>query len=396
MATDRVILHVDMDAFFAAVEQLDDPALRGLPVLVGGRGRRGVVCAASYEARPFGCRSAMPMFKAKALCPQAIVVPPRFERYRELSQRLMAILEDVSPLVEPLSLDEAFVDVGGSLRLLGNGRTIAERIRDRVRKEIGTTCSVGVAPNKFSAKIASDLRKPDGLTVLEPDRLAEMLAPLAIERMWGVGPVAAASLHAKGLRTFGDLQRLDDHAAEALLGEHGLRWKSLALGLDDRPVESDRTSKSVGHEQTFGEDLDDIDDLEAFLLEQADDVAARLRRKGLRATRLVVKIRLSDFRTLTRSTTWDEPTDRSDLLRSRARELLRAWAATSFRPVRLIGCAASGLTEGAAQLQLFADPESERRSSLDKATDAIRSKFGPAAIQRARTPSGERRRDDRS
>ncbi len=380
----RTILHVDMDAFYASVEQLDDPALRGRPVLVGGIGRRGVVCAASYESRPFGCRSAMPMGQALALCPDAVVVPPRFERYHELSTKLMDIIESCSPLVESLSLDEAFVDVTGSARLLGDGIAIAERIRHRVRSELGLTCSVGVAPNKFVAKIASDLKKPGGIAVIPPDGLADHLAPLAIERMWGVGPVAAQQFHRIGVRTFGDLQQMDEAELIGFMGEHAGHWKRLAVGDDVREVHIDRTAASVGHEQTFGENLRSVDEVEAHLLGQAEDVAARLRRKQLKATRLTVKIRFGDFKTITRSTTLDEPTDRSDMLRATARALLRAWAATEFKPVRLIGCTSSGLVEGAEQLALFRDPDDAKHRTIDRVADAIRSRFGKGAIATAR------------
>jgi DNA polymerase-4 len=286
----RTILHVDMDAFYASVEQLDDPRLRGKPVLVGGNGRRGVVGAASYEARKFGCRSAMPMAQARALCPHAMIVPPRFARYRELSDRLMDIMESYSPLVEPLSLDEAFVDVTGCERLHGDGVTIAQAIRARVRQELGLTCSVGVAPNKFVAKLGSDLQKPDGMTVLPAEGMAERLAPLAIERMWGVGPVAAEAFHRIGVRTFGDLQRLEEEHLANLMGDGARDWKRLSFGEDTRPVVVDRTAKSVGHEQTFGEDLRDRNEVEAYLLQECDDVAARLRRKGMKASRVTVKI----------------------------------------------------------------------------------------------------------
>ena len=372
-----------MDAFYASVEQLDHPHMRGKPVLVGGNGRRGVVGAASYEARVFGCRSAMPMGQARALCPHAIIARPRFHRYRELSDRLMEIIESFTPLVEPLSLDGAFADVTGSERLHGDGVTIAKAIRARVRAELGLTCSVGVAPNKFVAKLGSDLQKPDGLSVLPPEGLAERLAPLAIERMWGVGPVTAKHLHAIGVRTFGDLQAIDAGQLENLIGEGALDWKRRALGEDDRPVHVEHQAKSVGHEQTFGEDLRDRNEVESHLMDECDDVAARLRRKGLKAGRLTIKIRFGDFRTITRSQTLDEATDRSDRLREAARSLFRAWADGQYRPVRLIGCSASRLSEGNEQLVLFGEPQATKHAAIDKVSDAIRAKFGKDAIARA-------------
>ncbi len=383
MSWPRTILHVDMDAFYASVEQLDDPSLRGKPVLVGGNGRRGVVGAASYEARKFGCRSAMPMAQARALCPHARIVPPRFARYRELSDRLMDIMESYSPLVEPLSLDEAFVDVTGCERLHGDGVTIAQAIRARVRRELGLTCSVGVAPNKFVAKLGSDLQKPDGLTVLPAEGLSERLAPLAIERMWGVGPVAAEAFHRIGVRTFGDLQRLDEEHLANLMGDGARDWKRLSFGEDTRPVVVDRTAKSVGHEQTFGEDLRDRNEVEAYLLQECDDVAARLRRKGMKASRVTVKIRFGDFKTITRSRTLEQATDRSDLLREAARSLFRAWADDGYRPVRLIGCHASGLVDGGEQLALFGGESDTKHVAIDRVSDAIRAKFGKDAISRA-------------
>ena len=383
MTWPRTILHVDMDAFYASVEQFDDPTLRGKPVLVGGSGRRGVVCAASYESRQFGCRSAMPMGEARALCSHAIVVRPNFPRYKECSAQLMNILESFSPLVQPLSLDEAFVDVTGSTRLFGDGVSIATTIRQRVRDEIHLTCSVGVAPNKFVAKLASDLDKPDGLTVIAPDKLIARLAPLPIERMWGVGPVAAETFKRFGFRTFGDVQRASEDALEAVFGEHGARWKELALGNDNRPVATERTPASVGQEQTFGDDLTAIAEVEAHLVGQAEEVAARLRRKQVKAERVTVKIRFGDFKTITRSMTFDTPTDRTDILRDGARSLLRAWASNDFRPVRLIGCTVSGIVEGNEQLGLFADVQATKQTAIDRVADAIRTRFGKDAIGRA-------------
>jgi DNA polymerase-4 len=383
MSWPRTILHVDMDAFFASVEQLDDPALRGRPVLVGGRGPRGVVAAASYEARAFGCRSAMPSRQALALCPQAIVVRPRFERYKECSLRLRTILESCSPLVEPISIDEAFVDVTGSERLLGDGPSIARSIRERVRGELGLTCSIGVAPNKFVAKLASDLDKPDGLTVIPPDGIAERLAPLPIERIWGVGPVAAGTLRRHGISVFRDLQRADEAELAALLGEAGPQWRRLAWGLDDRPVRVDHEAVTVGHERTFGEDLRRPDQVEAELLGLAEHVAERLRRKELLARRITVKIRFGDFRTITRARTLPEPTDRSDLVRETARAIFRAWASGAFEPVRLIGCSAGGLVAGEPQLGLFDGAAQAKARTVDRVADAIRARFGGDAIGRA-------------
>src|SRR5262245_48268274 len=254
----RVILHVDMDAFYASIEQLDDPALRGRPVLVGGTGPRSVVCAASYEARPFGCRSAQPMGMALRMCPQAVVVVPRFARYREVSDAMFAILHDVSPLVEPLSIDEAFVDLTGTERLLGPAERVAQEIRRRIRAELGVTASVGVAPNKFVAKIASDLNKPDGLTVVAPGKVLEMLHALPIERMWGVGPATASRFRSLGVTTIGALAAWSEERLRREFGAAGAEhFFHLARGDDDRPVVPDAQAKSIGHEETFDTDLEE-------------------------------------------------------------------------------------------------------------------------------------------
>jgi DNA polymerase-4 len=377
---ERTILHVDMDAFFASVEQRDDPALRGRPVLVGGRGGRGVVAAASYEARRFGCRSAMPMAEALRRCPEAVVVSPSFGRYEADSRRIMEILETASPLVEPLSIDEAFVDVTGSRRLLGEGREIATALRARIRSELDLTASVGVAPCKFVAKIASDLDKPDGLTVIESEGLAERLAPLPISRMWGIGPKTAARCEARGIRTFRDLQSADQAHLRTVLGDHAARFAQLAHGIDDRPVHGDRTAKSIGHEQTFGVDLADPAEVEAVLLRHVERVSTRLRRHGRLAAGVTVKIRDGEFVTNTRSATLEPTTDRTDVLWETARELFRRWP---FRPVRLIGFAVDRLdAEDDGSLFTAGDPEHGRRRRLDAATDAIRAKFGGDAIAR--------------
>jgi DNA polymerase-4 len=252
-----------------------------------------------------------------------------------------------------------------------------------------------VAPNKFVAKLASDLDKPDGLTVIPAEGIAQRLATLAIERMWGVGPVAAQTFHRHGLKTFGDVQRCDEAQLEALFGESGPHWRRLAFGLDEREVSVGHEAVTVGHEQTFGEDLRTAAEVEEHLLGQADEVAARLRRKGLQATRVTVKIRYSDFTTITRARMLDEPTDRSDLLRQAAREVFRRWASREFQPVRLIGCTASGLVEGPSQLSLFPDPSEEKHRSMDRVADAIRAKFGRGSIGRADAPRprGEPRRE---
>lgn len=385
MPPERAILHVDMDAFFASVEQLDNPDLRGKPVLVGGSGRRGVVAAASYEARRFGCRSAQPTAVALRLCPHAVVLRPRGARYREISDRVMSILESTSPLVQPISIDEAFVDVTGSVPLLGPAVGIAKSIRARIREETGLTASVGVAPNKFLAKLASDLNKPDGLTIIEPGRVHDILDPLPVSKLWGVGPAAEKSLARLGVRTIGDLRALPEPALASRLGDFGHHLARLARGEDDRPVHADYEAKSISHEQTFAEDLRDPDEVRRVMLAQCEDVARRLRRHHRLARTVTVKIRFGDFETITRAESLGEPTDLTESIWDAARALFDRWKQESFRPVRLIGVGVSHLTDPASgrQMGLFEADRDERGSRLDSITDAIIARHGKGAIRRA-------------
>ncbi len=388
MANERTILHVDMDAFFASIEQLDNPRLRGRPVLVGGEGPRGVVAAASYEARAFGCRSAQPTSIARRCCPHAVVVHPRGDRYGAVSRTVFAVLDTYTPLVESLSVDEAFLDVTGSKRLHGPGVVIAETIRRRIRQEVGLTASVGVAPNKFLAKIASDLNKPDGLTVIDDHWIATALPVLPIARMWGVGPATEERLHQFGVRTFRELAEVPEPQLRRVLGSDGRRLQRLARGVDDRAVVPAHDVRSVSRERTFAVDVNEPDRVRSALLHETEEVARRLRRKSLLARTVTVKIRYGDFETITRSLTLKEATDRTDLLWSAARGLFDRWCSTSFRPVRLIGMAASQLVADQAQdrqLTFFepAGPSDEDgRRQLDRITDLIQGKFGPTAIHR--------------
>jgi len=382
----RWIAHVDMDAFFASIEQLDFPELRGRPVLVGYDGPRGVVAAASYEARRFGCHSAQPMSIARRRCPDAVIQPVRGARYRELSKAIFAILDDFSPLVEPLSIDEAFLDLTGTHRLMGEPIDTCRTLRQRVRDELSLTASVGLAPNKFLAKLASDLDKPDGLTVIAHDAVEARLAPLPIGRLWGVGPVTERKLHAIGVRMIGDLQRRPREWFDARFSGEGERFWRLSRGLDDRPVTPDHQAKSIGHEQTFGHDLQRPDDVRRFLLAQVEAVARRLRKHGLYARTVSLKIRYGDFETITRSTTLERPTDATDTLWTASRDLFDKWASAVFRPVRLIGMHASQLArDPGSQLDLFTGDTDERKRQVDAATDAIVDKFGKGAIRRAGT-----------
>lgn len=387
----RCILHADLDAFFASVEQLDDPTLRGKPVLVGGAGDRGVVAAASYEARVFGCRSAMPMSEARRRCPSAVVVPPHFDRYAELSKRFRGVLLDQSPLVEPMSIDEAFVDVTGSQRLLGSGADIAERIRARTRAELGVTVSVGVATSKFVAKIASDMHKPDGCTVIEPGSETVRLAPLPIERMWGVGPKTAPRLHAAGIHIFADLQQRTDSALRMLLGDAGPAWRQLAMGVDDRPVETERDPLSVGHEETFHEDVADTAMLRAVLQEQCERVAMRLRTGGGMARSVVLKVRLPDFQTFSRRRTLEMPSDATLQIWHAAEALLEAWLRERHGALRLIGVSVERVDPVARTPSLFPDGDDARQRTLDGVADAVARKYGPDALRRAGSRAQGRR-----
>jgi len=396
-----------MDAFFASVAQLDHPELRGKPVLIGGDGPRSVVAAASYEARAFGCHSALPMAIAKRRCPQAVIVAHDGPRYRELSRRAFEVFEQVTPIVQPRSIDEAYLDVTGSIPLLGPGRAIAEHIRAEVRRVTGgLTCSVGVAPNKALAKIASELHKPDGLTVIEPEDAQAVLDPLPVSAIAGVGAAAERSLARLGVRTIAQLRGLPIDVLEARLGKFGAELHSLARGIDDRPVTTDRETKSIGHERTFDQDLEDPDEVRGVLCGLAEDSARRLRRAGRLARTVTLKIRFGEFQTQTRARTLEAATDATAPLWQAADALFTEWA-RSFRPVRLVGVSLSGLTEAGEsganpgrQMDLFAEPESpearargERARELDKATDAIAHKFGKHAIRRARAIRPDRERE---
>lgn len=378
----RTILHADLDAFFASVEQRDNPLLRGKPVLVGGAGPRGVVAAASYEARKFGCRSAMPGAVARRLCPQAIFVKGNYEKYKEASQAVFEVFESVTPLVEPLSIDEAFLDVTGSLRLLGDGVAIARKIKHDVLEKTRLTVSLGVAPSKLVAKIASDLNKPDGLVVVREGEVEDFLAPLEIARLWGVGAVGQARLERLGVRTFGDVRKLELKTLTAMFGTLGESLHNRCRGIDDRPVVTDRRAKSIGHERTFGENLTGIDQCHAQIVDLAERVAWRLRRADRAAGALTLKIRNGQFRTITRNRTLAEPTHDSRAIVRESLAVFEAWASKGFEPVRLLGVSAGHLSEPQGP-GLFDAAERARTTRVDEAADAIRAKFGTGAIGRA-------------
>ncbi|MGZ6131126.1 MAG: DNA polymerase IV [Myxococcaceae bacterium] len=374
----RAILHVDMDAFYASVEQRDRPELRGRPVIVGGHPRRGVVLAASYEVRPFGVRSAIPMARALVLAPTAVVVPPRFAAYAEASEQVFAILERYSPLIEPLSLDEAFLDVTASQSLFGPPAGIARRLRQEIASEVGLPASAGIAASKFVAKIASDLAKPAGQREVPAEETRAFLAGLPVSRLWGVGPKLEARLHGLGLRKVGDLATRDVGWLTERLGDIGAHLAALARGEDDRAVVPDRGSKSIGAEDTFEDDVSDPALLEPRLHAQALRVARRLRKAGLRTRVVQLKLKLDDFTIQTRRCTLERLTDDGQELYQNALELLRR--APVSRPVRLTGVSAQELDGGEdAQLALFG--EAPRRSdALNRALDAIAVRFGGGAI----------------
>lgn len=378
----RVILHVDMDAFFASVEQLDDPSLRGKPVLVGGAGPRGVVAAASYEARVFGCRSAQPMSVARRLCPHAIVVRGHFHRYREESGKVLAILGSFTPVVQPISIDEAFLDVTASQCIFGEPESMARQIKERILSETKLTASVGVAPNKFLAKLASDMDKPDGLTVIRAEDVDRILPPLPVGKIWGIGPKTAARLEGIGVRTIGDLRQLSPDVLERRLGTDAGHYRRLAFGMDDRQVSSDSDAKSIGQEQTFGENLVDPREVLTVVLEQSEHVSARLRHQGLLARGVTVKIRFGDFQTITRAATLDTLTNSTQPIWHAARDLFNKWA-EHFKPVRLIGVSATKLTRGEPQLELFENEDAKKQQRVDRAVDEITARFGSDAIGRA-------------
>ncbi|HTY08643.1 MAG TPA: DNA polymerase IV [Candidatus Edwardsbacteria bacterium] len=392
---DRIIAHVDMDSFFTAVEVLDNPALAGRPVIVGadpkgGKGR-GVVSAASYEARRYGVHSAMPISQAYRLCPRGVFLPGRMRRYGELSRRVMAVLGTFTPLVEQVSVDEAFLDLSGCRRLLGQPREMGLAIKRAIRQRTALTASVGIGPNKLVAKIASDLEKPDGLVVVEPQRAALFLRDLPIRRLWGVGPKTEQQLAALGVRTIGDLADLPEGALERRYGEYGRDLRSRARGIDDDPVSLEREEKSLGRETTFDQDTADRRLIAATLLELCDEVAARLRRHGLAGRTVTLKLRYQGFETHTCRRTLASALDETTALYAAATQL---WGDNHQpgRKVRLIGVSVSNFAPGGEQTGLFDQPPADRRrrASVERAVDAVRSKFGERALVRAGVLGGDR------
>ncbi len=354
--TIRKIIHVDMDAFYASVEQRDRPELRGRPVIVGGSpDRRGVVASASYEARKYGIRSAMSSQKAWRLCPDAVFVPPNFKAYHQVSQQIRAIFLTLTPLVEPLSLDEAYLDVTENTLGEPLAQNLAARIKKQIREQTGLTASAGVGPNKFIAKVASDLRKPDGLVVVPPQKALEFIEKLPVEKLWGVGPATATRLHALGLRTAKDIRTYDLAALERELGKFGLFLHGLSIGQDDRPVDPSWDPKSSGSETTFDRDVLDLDVLREKIAEQIEENVAWLRKEGRLGRTVTLKVRYKDFKTITRSRTLGFPTDRATTFVQVARELLLGHTEAGETPVRLIGVSISGLIRRDDPVQLWFD-----------------------------------------
>ena len=378
----RAIIHVDMDAFYASVETLDNPALEGIPVIVGGLGSRGVVAAANYAARKFGVFSAMPINQARRLCPGASYIRPRMSRYREISAELFVIFRQFTPLVEGLSLDEAFLDVSGSLKLFGDQQTIGRQIKQQIREQTGLTASVGMAHNKFLAKLASDARKPDGLVWVARDEVFSFLDPMPIRRLWGIGKQTAPKLKARGILTIGQLRKADLSVLTPVLGKRAGHYQRLAHGEDKRAVEPVRPDKSISHEVTFDTNVLDRHELLAELLRQSENVAARLRKQDLMARTVVIKIRDGTFHTVTRSRSMHACSNSTRTLYRMARALFESWREKHrTTAVRLLGMGVSGLEtleidENAAGDQLDTGTE----KSLDQVFDRINERFGDAFI----------------
>lgn len=384
----RAILHVDMDAFYASVEQRDHPEWRGIPVLVGGHpNERGVVSAASYEARAFGTRSAMPMAQALRLCPHARRVTPRMDVYEDISATIHGVFHEFTPLVQPVSLDEAYLDVTGCQTLFGPPMLIAKKIKQAIRRAVNLNASVGVAPNRFVAKIASDLEKPDGLTVIPEDAILDRLAPLPVGRIWGVGPVTEARLKKLGILTVQHLRAWTYSALEVHFGKFGRDLYDMARGIDHSLVTVDEAEKSISQEMTFSVDVVDRETLEHELLRQSENVARRLRAQGLVARTVQLKLRYDDFSTVTRRVTLPAPLCVTEIIYHAAVELMRTRTEAGSRPVRLIGVGAQNLSPGDARQGTLFDADGGgaplRRERVERMVDRIREKLGDDSIRRA-------------
>ena len=382
----KAILHLDMDAFYPAVEVLDNPALKGKPVIVGGSRERGVVSSASYEARKFGVHSAQPIATAMRLCPHGIFLPGRMSRYKEVSAQVFEIFYRFTSLVEPLSIDEAFLDVTGSTRLFGQPVEIAKKIKQMVVEETGLTVSAGVAPSKFVAKIASDMDKPDGLTVVPPESVREFLDPLPIKKMWGIGKVTQEALARLNVHTFRDLSQVPLKVLERRFGKHGLKMHQLSMGMDDRDLVLGHDVKSVGHEETFSQDILDKDLARKELLALANKTARRTRQKGATGRTVTLKVKYSDFIQITRTSTLPTSTDDGLEIYSTVCHLLEK-TEVGKRPVRLLGISISNLSfdDAESQLPLFTqDTASQKRKGLNVALDSLYEKHGDKSVRPGR------------
>jgi len=397
MKKNRVILHIDMDAFFAAIEELDHPEYKGKPVVVGadpreGKGR-GVVSTCNYEARKYGIHSAMPISQAYKRCPFAVYVFPRMRRYVELSKKIHEIFYEFTPKVESISIDEAFLDMSGCIRLIGSPIEIAKRIKKRIKDETGLTASIGIAPNKFVAKVASDLKKPDGLVIVEADKVVEFLAPLPISKMWGVGKKTEIKLKAKGIDTIGKLAKVSHQVLIKQLGKVGLHFWSLANGIDNRDVEVEHGVKSVSLENTFLEDINDEYKIEETITALADNVSRILRKEQLKGKTITLKIRLEDFSTFTRAQSYQSFIDASEIISSTCLNLYRKFNRQQ-KKVRLLGVAVSNLdTSCGDQLSMF-DNTTGYEKKIDRIIDIIQNKFGADKIKKASISDQHTRRID--
>ena len=374
-----------MDAFYASVEERDRPDLVGKPVIVGGTPEgRGVVAAANYVARKFGIHSAMPAVTAHRLCPRGIFLRPRMDHYAEVSDQIRAIFEKYTPLVEPLSLDEAFLDVSGSEPLFGSAVSIGRAIKQEIREHLRLVASVGVAPNKFLAKIASDLRKPDGFVVVEPDQVQEFLDPLPVGRLWGVGKVTGQVFEKLGIHRISQLRQMPVELLRHHFGSGGEHLWELSHGFDDRPVVPEQEAKSISHETTFAKDLEDPEQMRAWLLELSEQVGCRMRRHGLKGRTVNLKVRFEDFHTITRAQTLPQPTNVTQEIWQTADQMFAERLPARRLHIRLLGVGMSGFDQPAmVQLSLFPEAEHERQSRLDEVADRIKEKFGQAGLQRA-------------
>ncbi len=382
-----IILHIDMDAFFASVEQMDNPSLKGRCVVVGGQSSRSVVAAASYEARKYGIHSAMPIYQARQRCKDLVIVPPRRKRYMDLSVRILGLLGEFSPLVQPVSIDEAFVDITGCERLCGSPGQIARQIKERIRSQVGLSCSVGVAPSKFLAKIASDMDKPDGLTIIEPEQVERFVDKLPVGKVPGVGLRAGQVLQDLGIHLLGQVKAYPQELLIRKMGKFAHRLIDLAHGRDDSAVTTDTEIKSVSTETTLPEDTRDKQVLDRHLLEQSQIVARELRKKGLRSRTIGLIIKTSDFRRHSRSRTIDKPVQSAEGIYQTARELLKTFSLDGS--VRLVGVAATSLQPEQSPVQADLFPESghdldAKWEKIDRALDKVTDRFGSSAIKRGR------------